>query len=357
MPWIKRNLYFVITVVVGLGLAGFCGYLLYSALDQNKSDSEKYLADKSSLDSLKKKSPSPDAENIQAAELDAVRVRTFLDEFHKPFAEFPAQPTLDDQHFHEYLQSYILDLGKEATNAGVRFPAAYSFGFSQQINPLNYTPGLIPPWLQEMAETKTILRILFAAKINYLQEIKRPAVPGEEYNGSDYLMVTTVTNAAGVVTTPYMVSFRAFSAEIANVLAGVAASSNCLIVKTIHVEPSREPLPQLADLQAPAPTPAPMMAQQFFPPPQALPDNPFMAQGNPGSGFGRERRRMFTPQVQQYVPATPVPTVPTGPVAVLSETPLFVTIYIDVVKLKPKEPEAVPIAPSAQARPSRRAGP
>jgi hypothetical protein len=349
MAWIKRNLYFVITVVVGLGLTGYCAYLLFSALDQNKADSDKYSSDQASLHALQTKSPFPDQQNIKAAETDAERVRTFLSEFRKPFAGFPEPTKLDDRHFKEYLQNTIAQLGLEATNAGVGLPANCTFGFSQEVNLLNYPSESIVPWMQEMTEMKAILHILYAAKINYLEKIKRPVVVGEDMLGDDYVAVGPTTNTSGVVV-PYMVNFRAFSAEIANVLAGIAASSNCLIVKTIHVSPSREPLPQLSDLQPAAPPPVQMVYQPI---PQPL--NPFMnpnGLGGGGRGDPRSERRRGLMPPPQFAPVAPTPTVPTGPVIVLTETPLFVTIYIDVVKLKAADVPAPAAAPTAN--PGRR---
>jgi hypothetical protein len=354
MPWIKRNLYFVITVIVGLGVIGFCAYLLLSALDQNKEASAKYASDQSQLESFEKKVPYPDRQNIEAAEKDAERVRNFLAEFRKPFAGFPPQPSLNDQQFKEYLQKCIQQFTLEATNAGVGLPLPnpnpYAFSFSQQVNPLNYPSEAIAPWMQELAEIKAILRILFDAKINYLQTIKRPAVTGEEPAGDDYMLAGTVSNASTIVT-PYCVNFRGFSSEIANVLAGVAASSNCLIVRAIHVYPSKEPLPQLVDLQQPAPAPPPQQ-YQFQPQPMPdIPNNPFMQQ-NIG-GRMRGERRGFAPQPTMQQPVYQPPPVPTGPTLVLTETPLFVTIYIDVVKLKALE--APPPAAATPAGPRRRA--
>jgi hypothetical protein len=152
-----------------------------------------------------------------------------------------------------------------------------------------------------------------------------------------------------------MVNFRGFSAEIANVLAGIAASSNCFILKTIYVTPSREPLPQIADLQPPAPPPPPPRYQL---PPTAEPANPFMQpnnpfmQNDPRNRF-RERRQEMMPR-SQYGPASQAPPPLAGPVTILTETPLFVTIYIDVVKLKAPEapaPAAAPVAgPAGRTR-------
>ena len=85
MAWIKRNLFFVITVVVGLGLTGYCGYLLFAALSDNSKASDDLAAAQSSLKDLQNKKPFPDAANIKAAEDDAVRVQKFLDEISEAF--------------------------------------------------------------------------------------------------------------------------------------------------------------------------------------------------------------------------------------------------------------------------------
>jgi hypothetical protein len=355
MAWIKRNLYFVITVVVGLGVTGFCGYLLLSALDQNKTDSDKYFSDKGSLENLQKKVPFPDRQNIQAAEADAERVRTFLEEFRKPFAGFPAPHQLGDEQFKAYLQKAILKFATEATNAGVGLPPGFYFSFSRQIDVFNYASDSIPPWMQEISEINAILRILFDAKINYLEKIKRPAVTGEDAATDEYMQAGPVTNTSSVVT-PYMVNFKGFSGEIAKVLAGIAASSNCLIVKAIHVSPSRELLPQITDLQPAAPPP-PMYRYQ--PPPQAeTPMNPFLQNNltGPRAGSRMERRQLYAPpQYAQAFQAPAVPAAPTGPVTFLRETPLYVTLYVDVVKLKALEkPAPAPAAPGGSRRRAER---
>jgi hypothetical protein len=335
MAWIKRNLYFVITVAVALGVTGYCGYLLYSALNENAAASDKYAAAKSGLDELLHKSPFPSPENIQAAEADAVRVRTFLAEFHKPFAPFPTPPKLDVREFNTYLLKSIAQFGAAATNAGVGMPPEYAFSFSQQVGKLNHPAEAIALWMQELEEIRAILQILYNAKINYLEKIKRVSVSPDDAGADDYIQFNNTTNTWGMVS-PYMVNFRAFSAEIANVLAGVAASSNCFIVKAIYVSPSRVPLPQL---NQPQPTPPPR--QIFRPQPQSDQNmqNIPGRRGRPGD-YGEYRPRPYIPQQPQVA----TPSAPGGPETILMETPLFVTIYIDVVKLKPAEQPAAATA-------------
>jgi hypothetical protein len=153
-----------------------------------------------------------------------------------------------------------------------------------------------------------------------------------------------VTNQWGVVT-PYMINFRAFSAEIANVLAGIASSSNCVNVKGIFVSPSKA-LPPVAEAQ---PTQAPTPQYIYRPPPTMAP-NPFMMRerGERGNPFSRNPDLMMRrpmPQAQPTPAQVAAPAVPAGPVIFLTENPLFVTLYIDVVNLK------APETPVAAARP------
>jgi len=329
--------------------------LLYSALAENAAASGQYASAKSTLDGLEKQSPYPDEDNIRAAKSDAVRVRTFLAEFRKAFSPFPVPPKVDDQQFNDYLKKSIVRFATEATNAGVGLPANYSFSWSQQTDKLTYPSECIEPWMDELQEVQAILRIIYAAKVNYLEGIKRPSVSGEEPAGDDYMRLPVVTNQWGVVT-PYMANFRCFSAQIANFLADIAASSNCFIVKAIYVTPSRVPLPDLPEA-APALLPVPQYVPRLTPRPEVSPVSPFRSPyargGDPFSRGGDPYSRRFMERPRQFMPMQPSvvePAAPAGPVTVLTESPLFVSVYIDVVKLKPLETPAAAAAPPARAR-------
>ena len=199
MAWIKRNLYFVITVAVGLGLTGYCAYLLYATLQDNAAASEKYASDKSSLEELQNKKPYPSPENIHAAEADEKRVQIFLSEFQKPFAPFPTPPKVDVREFNRYLQKSIAEFGAAATNAGVGMHSDYAFSFSQQVTKLNHPVEAIDPWMQELEEIRAILHILYTAKINYLERIKRVSVCADDSGADDYIQFNNTTNQWGVV--------------------------------------------------------------------------------------------------------------------------------------------------------------
>jgi hypothetical protein len=129
------------------------------------------------------------------------------------------------------------------------------------------------------------------------------------------------------IVTPYEVSFRSFSGEIGAVLDGILRSTNCLIVKTLTVAPSLNPVGG-ANPNAPA---APAYAPAYVP--QPVPSRDSFASRY---GAGPEIPRAAAPPVAA-APVAGRPAAPSGPTVFLSEKPLRVTLLIDVVKLKPPQ--------------------
>jgi hypothetical protein len=344
MAWIKRNLYFVICVVVGLGCTGYCAFLLLGAASANSAARDSYNADTNSLYQLQSKKPYPSKENITAAQADAERVRAFKAEFLKLFAGFPTPPTVDNHEFNDHLKKTIARFGLEATNAGVGLNPDYTYGFSQQMGKLDYPAECLAPWMQELEEMDAILHILYTAKINFLEHIRRPLVSPND-GSDDNTQLNSITNQLGV-STPYTVEFRAFSAELADVLAGFARSSNCFIVKAPFVLKSTVPLPDVTQFQAPSPPPPTVY---YRPPPRPI--NP-LESTSPRSGRDMSDRRALRPRPQptQEIPVVTPGPVQARPVTILSEQPLFVTIYIDVVKLKALETNAPAHTPAPKSR-------
>jgi hypothetical protein len=332
MVWIKRNLFFVISAAAGLFVTGYCGWLLYTSMKENAGVSEEYNTTLLQLEEILKKTPFPDTNNIQAAKADQERVRLFLADFRKRFAPFPAPPVKDEKGFKTYLEDTLIRFHDEATNAGVLLPPDYSFAFSGLIGRLTYPAASIGPWMQELEEINAILDILCRAKINYLDNLQRVPVSTDDSGTGDLLAAATVTNVWGIVT-PYKITFRGFSAEVAAVIEGFARSSNCFIIQAIIVNPDTsvqtsvvQPLPQ---------QPAAVYALR--------PQNPNPPQ-NPNYGMNRGPGRQGLPQWMRTAPApvaaAPVAAVPVAApsvVTILTENPLLVTVSINVVKLKASE--------------------
>ncbi len=84
---------------------------------------------------------------------------------------------------------------------------------------------------------KALTDILFAAQVNSLDGVQRLRVSDDDTGGpqSDYLEDAAITNDMAVLT-PYQITFRSFSPEIARVLAGFESSPHGFIIKGINVQ-------------------------------------------------------------------------------------------------------------------------
>ena len=248
----------------------------------------------------------------------------FLAEFRKKFAPFPTPPVKDDKGFNTYLGECIDRFRVEATNAGVQLPPEFGFSFSSLRGKLNYPPGHIALWMRQLQEISAILNILYNAKINYLWNLCRVPAQGEDGGGDCLLQTATVTNQWGVVT-PYKITFRGFSSEVAAVMEGFARSSNCFIIKTIDVSPDLSVQP--IAVQTPAQSAAPAYA--------APPRNPSPVRNQSDHHRGPPEMRP-PPGAAPQEPSAPATAaaVTAPPVLFLSENALLVTISVDVVKLK-----------------------
>lgn len=329
MAWIKRNLLFVISGAVGLILTGYCGFLLYKALGDNSGVTDTYQSTLANLEGMEQKTPYPSSENIKAVKSDSENIKGFLAEFQKSFAPFPPPPVENDKGFKIYLAQSLVQFRAEATNAGVELPPDYSFSFSSLREKLNYPPGSIASWMRQLEEIRAILDILYRAKINYLSSLCRVPVSVEDSGSGDCMLsAATVTNQLGVVT-PYKITFRGFSSEVAAVLEGFARASNCFIVQAIDVSTDKSVQQQVVQ----AAPEQPMMT--FSPTPQLPVQN----------RFSRERMERGERPVPAYRPpptagvpaAPPAASAVAPPVVILSENPLLVTLSVDVINLKPSE--------------------
>jgi len=67
MQWIKRNLFLVLGGVVALGLLGFAGFYLFAKIQQDQGVTGELDSATQKLETLAKRDPYPNPENIAAA--------------------------------------------------------------------------------------------------------------------------------------------------------------------------------------------------------------------------------------------------------------------------------------------------
>jgi hypothetical protein len=354
MDWIKRNLYFLIGSLVALALMGLAGWYLYSKWATNNRILGELDAQYAELKRLSAQNPHPGSgkvDNIQAAKDQQKELRAWIQKACQHFqriAPIPLPETgkVTPQEFTYALSRTIDQLTREAASANVTLPPknsttgqTYSFSFEEQRPKLNFAAGSLEPMSVQLGEIKAICDVLFHAKINALDELRRERVSEDDQRGpqTDYIFGTSVTNELAVLA-PYEITFRGFSSELASVLAGFASSPYSLIVKSVNVEAAPVVTPTAEQPGTVTYTPQPIVPNYTPPPPRAPmmePDR--MAGDRYADRYGIRDRR--PPPPQAYVPpvytgpAVAAPKTKGGLPTVLDERQLKITMAIDVVKL------------------------
>jgi hypothetical protein len=353
MDWIKRNLWFVIGGVVALGLLGGAGWYNYTRYTAYAAAKEKLNGNYEELKRLHSLNPSPGNEkvdNIKNAREQEALVRAMLGKLGRYFQPIPPvvnltsnamshQMMVTGEDYAAALRQVIDQLQKEAAASSVILPPKYAFSFQAQQSLIKFAPGLEALAVQ-LAEVRVLAGILNKSKVNAIDSIRRERVSTDDNTGpvTDYLDRASVTNELAVVT-PYELTFRCFSTELAGVLSGFASSPYSIVVKGFNVEPA-----SATGAIDPA-TGLPMNAEPVF--------NPVPAQTyytpQPAPTTGRGEAEVFarrygtgkgglTPQPVAPPPmAVPTMAAPAQPKVqtILDERQLKVTMLVYVTKLLP----------------------
>jgi hypothetical protein len=366
MSWIKRNLYFFIGSILTLVLMGAAGWYLYTKWQLNGQLMQQLDQDYATLDELNKQKPHPGTEkinNIQIAKEQQQQLRTNAllkaQTYFKHIAPIPDDPKPTDQAFSSAISRMIDQLQHEATNASVALPAMYSFSFEAEKSKISFAAGSLGPLATQLGEVKTLCEILFASKVNSLDNIRRERVSTDDANGpqSDYLTDKSLTNELAVLT-PYELKFRSFSAELGSVLSGFASSPYGVVLKTINVEPAPTTV-EIPAVATPTPdTPRPVYVQPvqqrnaeaeaqmalqrrygIGPSPGGIDRYGAGADSRFGDRYGANPVRPSPQPVYvapQPVAAQPAPATGRGGLpTVLDERPLQITLTVVLVKLLP----------------------
>jgi hypothetical protein len=264
MAWIKRNLFFVIGGLLALGLLGAAGYYNYKGWSHNSTALNQLNDIYGTLRNLTSQKPSPGNDkinNIEAAKAQERQMRDWIHraaDYFQPIAPIPNMDarTVSSQEFAEALRRNIDQLQHEAETASVILPPKYGFSFEAERQLVKFATGSLGALAVQLGEVKAISEVFFAAHVNSLDGIQRVRVSDDDVGGpqADYFDDHSATNNLAVLA-PYQITFRSFSPEIAQVLAGFASSPHGFIVKSISVQPAGTLA--AASPEAPAPPPSP----------------------------------------------------------------------------------------------------
>ena len=360
MPWIKRNLFFVVGVVVALGLMGYAGFFLFSQIKKDGEKQEELGNQLATFKGLHEKNPFPGQKNIDLVREDQKRIEAFVAQNKSLFAPIPQNTPKIASNDHEGFKRLLLNtvdtLQREANASSVEVPTnSFYFTFSAQWRKTIFAPGTIEPLSSQLAEISEICRILFNAKINALEGLRRTRVSKDDEGGlsTEFLTVNSVTNALAVIT-PYEVTFRSFTAELAAAMEGFLRAPQCFIVKTIHVETNS------LSFEAPPLAFSPIFTQPLItaqPAPRPETTRPGgmdarmaerygISPNRPGGGMDPKMAERYGLTTAPRAPTPPPAVVGTPavylprqtsnvPVTILRENPLKITLLVELVKLKP----------------------
>lgn len=310
MGWIKRNLFFVIGLAIALLLLGAAVYYDFQSWRGNEDAMDKLTEVNSSIQSAENYRPSPGnrtIDNISTAREQQQQLQDWLTHARnnfQPISPIPNPPDgqVSSEMFAPALNQTIRQLQKEAQDAGVQLPPEYYFSFTAQSDKAVFDSSTLGQVAQQLGEVKAIVEILYEARINGLEGIQRVSVSKDDAGGdqADYITDQPLTENMAVLT-PYQVTFRGFSSDIANVLSKFASSPYGFVVQNVSV------LPATAAQTAPGE----MNRPQF---------------GNPYANMNNAAQAA-TPQT--------MPTTRNGMQTILNEQMLRVTLKIQIVKLTP----------------------
>lgn len=325
MDWIKRNLLFVIGSAVALILMGLAGYFLYTGMAKNDAALERLNAEYETLKQLNAQNPHPGDEkvnNIEAARQQEKAVRAFIGKTTNvflPIPPIPADTNLDNAMLAGALRRTLDQMRRDASSRGVQVATNYHFSFTAVKDRIMFDKAGVLPLAEQLGQVKTICDVLFAARVNAIDNIRRTKVSLHDMDAqlsSDYLDRGITTNDIAIIA-PYEVSLRCFSSEIAGVLSGFASSPHGVIVRAINVEPAV--LGGAMELgQTPIYAPPPV----YTPPPTV---RRFIGE--------EEMGRPMAPPPVAYAPPAAATTTRGGLPTLLDEKQLKVTLLVDVVKL------------------------
>ena len=242
MSWIKRNLSLVISGILALGLLGFGGYYLWSAMKKNAEIDNQINQAKSEIDRLLNMEPTPTPSNLNSAKRELEKLQTFIAQAKRQFPPTPPPAVpLNNESFKNMLERTIDELHKEAGSANVKLDSNYYFSFAAQRDSVLFPPESLRPLSERLQEVQTIASILFKARINNLESIQRAGVAGEKISGTDYLNRAARTNAeTRMVLWPYEVTFQCFTSELAAVLEALERAQYGFIVRFPLIAPAVE---------------------------------------------------------------------------------------------------------------------
>ena len=230
---------------MALVLLGGAGFYIYSEWARNSKANDDLNEIYAKLTELGQQTPAPGNDkvnNIATAKEQDQELRRWIIStapFFQPIVAIPAGTNVSSKDYAAALSRTLDQMQRAAESAGVTLPPKYGFSFEAQRSLVRFAPGSLDALAAQLGEVKAITDVLYASRVNAIDSIQRVRVSDDDAQGAqaDYLDEHPTTNDLAIIT-PYVVTFRCFTTELARVLDGFKKTSSTFIVKTMNVVPA-----------------------------------------------------------------------------------------------------------------------
>ena len=234
MLWIKRNLFLFVAGVISLVFLGAGALFLMGSAKTNTTVDAQLESRIQTLEQMYAARVFPSPENIALVQSNLARLRETIGQAEQYFVPVPFENTTG-LAFKTRLDNAIAEMRQKATRASVKLPDDYAFSFKTEQQALTLPETSFPSLPAQLAEVELVAGILFDAKINALESIRRPRISASD-TSSEYHNVPSRTNeATGFVESPYELTFFGFSQELGQILESFAGSKHGLIAKDLAI--------------------------------------------------------------------------------------------------------------------------
>jgi len=168
--WIKRNLSLVISGVIALGLLGFGGWYLWSAMKKNADIDTQINQAKSEIDRLLNMDPTPTASNLITAKRELERLNAFIAQAKR---QFPPTPPAGVPFEQRIVQKSVGENDRRTAQGGQQRDGSSWTRIIISRSPAEresvlFPPESLRPLYERLHEVKMLSEILFKARVAQL---------------------------------------------------------------------------------------------------------------------------------------------------------------------------------------------